>query len=285
MYHLRKAFTLIELLVVIAIIAILAAILFPVFAQAKEAAKKTSCLSNTKNLGLGIIMYTNDFDDVFPNAQEGLRGGNYACSVDNPTGITSQVEWSAEIYPYVKNGALGAAASNNQALLDLYTGGVYSCPDFPLPKQDNQTAVHYTIFPDNTDASWNCVAGTLVPKPTYTTTFIDQPAVRIMLTDRGANGPNLDTWPAFNTNYTDWVNTSLYPTLPADCSQDDGSVAVDADATTSWVWDGGASYPRYRHNGQANMAYFDGHSKSRTKNSVRYCHDIYVPGTSQQLHP
>lgn len=62
----RKAFTLIELLVVIAIIAILAAILFPVFAQAKAAAKATVVLSNTKQMGLGVLMYTNDSDDVFP---------------------------------------------------------------------------------------------------------------------------------------------------------------------------------------------------------------------------
>ena len=61
----KKAFTLIELLVVIAIIAILAAILFPVFAQAKEAAKKTACLSNEKQLALGILMYNNDSDDTF----------------------------------------------------------------------------------------------------------------------------------------------------------------------------------------------------------------------------
>ena len=59
----RKAFTLLELLVVIAIIAILAAILFPVFAQAKAAAKRTADLSNTKNLGLAMIMYGGDYDD------------------------------------------------------------------------------------------------------------------------------------------------------------------------------------------------------------------------------
>src|ERR1700742_4223315 len=62
----RNAFTLIELLVVIAIIAILAAILFPVFAQAREAARKTSCLSNTKQLGLGIMQYVQDYDETYP---------------------------------------------------------------------------------------------------------------------------------------------------------------------------------------------------------------------------
>ena len=59
----RRGFTLIELLVVIAIIAILAAILFPVFAQAKEAAKKTACMSNLKQIGLGAVMYAGDYDD------------------------------------------------------------------------------------------------------------------------------------------------------------------------------------------------------------------------------
>ena len=64
----QKAFTLIELLVVIAIIAILAAILFPVFAQAREKARQSTCISNTKQLLIGISMFANDHDEQLPNA-------------------------------------------------------------------------------------------------------------------------------------------------------------------------------------------------------------------------
>ncbi len=86
-----KAFTLIELLVVIAIIAILAAILFPVFAQAKLAAKKTSALSNVKQTSLGVIMYTGDYDDAYPM-------GSGACWWYPTDG-----GWSLDTRPYIKN--------------------------------------------------------------------------------------------------------------------------------------------------------------------------------------
>jgi prepilin-type N-terminal cleavage/methylation domain-containing protein len=81
----KRGFTLIELLVVIAIIAILAAILFPVFAQARAKARGASCLSNTKQLGLSYNMYTQDYDEVSPNG----RGGGW--------------EWYTELQPYIKN--------------------------------------------------------------------------------------------------------------------------------------------------------------------------------------
>ncbi len=71
----KRGFTLIELLVVIAIIAILAAILFPVFARAREKARQTSCLSNVKQLTLGVLMYAQDYDETMPYAVIGVMGG------------------------------------------------------------------------------------------------------------------------------------------------------------------------------------------------------------------
>ncbi|MFO8082296.1 MAG: prepilin-type N-terminal cleavage/methylation domain-containing protein [Armatimonadota bacterium] len=72
----RNGFTLIELLVVIAIIAILAAILFPVFARAREKARQSSCLSNVKQINTGIMMYTQDYDEMLPKARFWYTGSN-----------------------------------------------------------------------------------------------------------------------------------------------------------------------------------------------------------------
>lgn len=90
----KKAFTLIELLVVIAIIAILAAILFPVFAQAKEAAKKSADLSNMKQIGTSMAIYLADSDDTYPSAYY------YNNDVSSANGYT---HWTGSIMPYVKN--------------------------------------------------------------------------------------------------------------------------------------------------------------------------------------
>jgi prepilin-type N-terminal cleavage/methylation domain-containing protein len=97
----KKAFTLIELLVVIAIIAILAAILFPVFAQAKLAAKKTQTLSGVKQLGLATQMYLNDYDDRYLPAFNPGPGGTWA-EFSN-TGVDDHVMWDLNVQPYIKN--------------------------------------------------------------------------------------------------------------------------------------------------------------------------------------
>jgi prepilin-type N-terminal cleavage/methylation domain-containing protein len=121
----KKAFTLIELLVVIAIIAILAAILFPVFAQAKLAAKKTAAISNQKQQGLSILMYANDYDDMYPRQDGCTLNDSFVTSFNvQPAGTDpspwcngsmnpgqyafrdNHYEWGKWVQPYIKNTAL-----------------------------------------------------------------------------------------------------------------------------------------------------------------------------------
>jgi len=105
----KRGFTLIELLVVIAIIAILAAILFPVFAQARESARKIACLSNSKQLGTSMMMYVQDNDESFPMANHW-----YAYpTVVSAWGFTV-FTWADAVYPYVKTYQLYACPSRSR---------------------------------------------------------------------------------------------------------------------------------------------------------------------------
>jgi prepilin-type N-terminal cleavage/methylation domain-containing protein/prepilin-type processing-associated H-X9-DG protein len=111
MKRVNRGFTLIELLVVIAIIAILAAILFPVFAKAREAARKTSCLSNLKQIGTAMQMYAQDYDEVMPSVPFG----------NTPNGLWGTDIWNNYDWAYVF------------VLMDPYTKntGIYACPSAP----------------------------------------------------------------------------------------------------------------------------------------------------------
>lgn len=115
----KHGFTLIELLVVIAIIAILAAILFPVFASAREKARQTSCASNLKQLGLAFVQYNQDYDEFYPcNIGVGGYNGN---------------GWAGSVFPYVK------------------ATGVFACPDDSTQPSSGDTIIsyaeNYNFFP------------------------------------------------------------------------------------------------------------------------------------------
>jgi len=144
-----RGFTLIELLVVIAIIAILAAILFPVFAKAREKARQITCASNEKQLGLAFIQYSQDYDEMYPQGLpsadgNGNRGGG----------------WAGMIYPYVKS------------------TGAFSCPDDPTHPQGTRVPVsyaynflvgegtNYTYGPSNTNALGGAIAQITAPTMT-----------------------------------------------------------------------------------------------------------------------
>jgi prepilin-type N-terminal cleavage/methylation domain-containing protein/prepilin-type processing-associated H-X9-DG protein len=106
----RRGFTLIELLVVIAIIAILAAILFPVFAKAREKARQTSCLNNIKQLSLGMIMYAQDYDETFTSIgyandlwYDASLGAFNSNNQANPSAGQNYHGWATVILPYIKN--------------------------------------------------------------------------------------------------------------------------------------------------------------------------------------
>jgi prepilin-type N-terminal cleavage/methylation domain-containing protein/prepilin-type processing-associated H-X9-DG protein len=103
-HHTRRAFTLIELLVVIAIIAILAAILFPVFARARENARRASCQSNLKQIGLGVFQYAQDYDEKYPRwwfENDGTAG--WTAVTTGAGGPNVDAGWAEVIQPYLKS--------------------------------------------------------------------------------------------------------------------------------------------------------------------------------------
>jgi len=143
----RTGFTLIELLVVIAIIAILAAILFPVFAKAREKARQSSCLSNMKQLGIAALSYAQDYDEVLPRVNIGSTVGPYTL----PNGTTygpGYMLWHTCIYPYVKNYQVMTCPSASGA--EVYTGNYTGAGSYGISGWNAGLAMGSIQFPAQT---------------------------------------------------------------------------------------------------------------------------------------
>jgi len=149
MQHNRKvrgAFTLIELLVVIAIIAILAAILFPAFARARENARRTSCLSNLKQIGLGIMQYSQDYDERYP-------------AIGNGCGTSYCASWHYVLQPYVKSIQVFKCPSNTSES-KAYAGNALAASGQSSAISNNYAANGMQASYNNPDANSGPFAGT-----------------------------------------------------------------------------------------------------------------------------
>jgi prepilin-type N-terminal cleavage/methylation domain-containing protein len=282
----KKAFTLIELLVVIAIIAILAAILFPVFAQAKEAAKKTACLSNNKQIGTALQMYLGDSEDTYPPAYY-YRDPNAAGSLD-ATGIE---QWTGFIQPYVKNLDMfrcptdkigGVPPTNFIGDNRGYGsgGGVATNPNI----QDNQAPrLSYTANEVLMPRPRGGIGGVFIGQPqnVVLSTSVDNPANTIAVTEFtdylnaiSGNGPGGVAYKSHRPS--DALATNPQGTAPYDTSavMDPNSIYALSSAAAKVIFDaqptapfGGGAYPHLiyinsgRHAGGDNFIFADCHAK------------------------
>lgn len=232
-------FTLIELLVVIAIIAILAAILFPVFAQAREKARQVSCLSNCKQLGLGYMMYTQDYDETFAFAERWGGAGQ---------------GWGGRIYPYVKNRA------------------VYTCPNDYAPRPDWVPRTNVVSYAQNTFLSsnnhfweWSVDAnGVYSNTQTATMATLSAPSSIVLIyeatgaVDGGAPYPQpvLKNGKFFFYNFGDVTNPREVDTMAGNGASGAWQTPVIAERHGNYTLPGDGSI-----NGGANFVLADGHAK------------------------
>lgn len=239
----KKAFTLIELLVVIAIIAILAAILFPVFATAREKARQTACQSNLKQLGLAFIQYAQDYDETYP--QTPVSGASYGQG------------WAGRVYPYVKS------------------GGVFACPDDTFVPPAGGSVISYA-YNDDIAAGGGGFAGLTI---NGAVSKLTSPPMTVLLCEFQLNAggqPVVFTNPAeiqspgTNGENETSGNEGVFPTGYLGASQGQ----LDA-CHADW-------YTTARHSGNANFLLADGHVKWLNSSHVSSGYAASTPSSPAQ---
>jgi len=239
----RRAFTLIELLVVIAIIAILAAILFPVFAQAREKARQASCTSNLKQIALGELMYVQDYDETFSPSNE-----------TSPTGISGNTGWAEIIDPYVKAGVPKGTIIGDPL-------SVFVCPDFKV----TDIGLASQSRPNSSYAGNRLLLAALGSFPLAGSSATLAQVQFAGQTVLFAEGEGI-------RYYTDGNDTRL----------NDGETAGDPPNTNVQLFDANMSYvvARARHAGGSQHAFSDGHAKHFQAPTPNYVNAPLGPSTS-----
>jgi len=251
----KLGFTLIELLVVIAIISILAAILFPVFAAAREKARQITCTSNGKQILLGVLQYSEDYDEVLPQS--------------NFTSSPSNTGWQYAIEPYVKAGILGTGNVNPDIV------SIYVCPDWTSTAKDALPANWTAASSGNYHPGSSYVANRVL-MPANGTFSSKTPTAYFKANVGTAAAPKYVAVPASVSIIDSPANQVLfaegegvrYFTDGNDTQQGDGTNStgpIDDPVTASYgsLYDSNEAYviARARHSGGSNYAFSDGHVK------------------------